>query len=140
MQEGGGVSPRWWWWCVGWDVVQHAGEKAQGCVPIGWRAWRGNWGAWWVLATLAVPAGSVVLSHSSREGGGAAAANCCLLPEMPVLRGLAWGLFIARGRVAAGMAPCWVQGLPLGSGVLAFFLVSNGFELCAWCSGSRLCL
>lgn len=56
---------------------------------------------------MAVPAGSVVLSHGSREGGGAVAANCCLLPEMPVLRGLAWGLFIAGSRVAAGMALCW---------------------------------
>lgn len=105
MQEGDGVSPR-WWWCVGWDVVLFcAGEKAQGCVPIDWRAQQRTWGAWWVLATLAVPAGSVVLSHGSREGGGAAAANCCLLPEMPVLRGLARGLFIARSRVPAGVAP-----------------------------------
>lgn len=63
---------------------------------------------------MAVPAGSIVLSHGSREGGGAAAANCCLLPEMPVLRGLAWGLFIARSRVAAGMAPCWGAGVATG--------------------------
>lgn len=63
-----------------------------------------------MLATLVVPAGSVVLSHSSREGGGAATANCCLLPEMPVLRGLAWGLFIVGNRVAAVVTLCWEAG------------------------------
>lgn len=99
---GGGCQPR----GAGRDVVQGNGRGRRGAVPPrAGGAERGERGAWRVLATLAVPAGGVVLSHGSRGGGGAAAANCCLLPEMPVLGGLQWGLFIAGSRAAAGMAP-----------------------------------
>lgn len=55
---------------------------------------------------LGRPGGQCCAESRLPEGGGAVAANCCLLPEMPVLRGLAWGLFIAGSRVAAGMALC----------------------------------
>lgn len=79
-----------------------------------------------MLATLVVPAGSIVLSHSSREGGGAAAANCCLLPEMPVLRGLAWGLFIAGSRVAVGMALYWEAGVATGRWDAGIFSTEMG--------------
>lgn len=55
---------------------------------------------------LGCPGGQRCAESQLPGGGGAAAANCCLLPEMPLLRGLAWGLFIAGGPTAAGMAPC----------------------------------
>lgn len=61
----------------------------------------------------------------------AAAANCCLLPEMPLLGGLVWGLFIVGSRVAAVMAlNCRVGGadisLQRGLGALCLLLTALG--------------
>jgi len=53
---------------------------------------------------LGCPSGRRCAESWLRGGGCAAAANCCLLPEMLALRGLAWGLFIAGSRAAAGPA------------------------------------
>lgn len=103
--DGDGASPR--------PGARGAVREERGAASPGRGARR-------VPATLAVPAGGVVLSHGSRGGGGAAAANCCLLPEMPALGGLARGLFIAGRRAAARPAPrCRLggQGVLRGRGV-----------------------
>lgn len=74
---------------------------------------------------LGCPDGQRCAESQLPGGGGAAAANCCLLPEMPVLRGLAWGLFIAGG--GAKQLPAWphVEGAwtaaGLGRGMLEFY-------------------
>lgn len=93
---------------------------------------------------LGCPDGQRCAESQLPGGGGAAAANCCLLLEMPVLRGLAWGLFIAGG---AKQLPAWphVEGAwtaaGLGRGMLEFYHrggASVPLGLCSRCPGRRL--
>lgn len=54
-------------WC---SVPGKGGGSVGPCHPKAGGLSKGTGVVWWVLATLAVPAGSVVLSHSSRGGAG----------------------------------------------------------------------
>lgn len=148
VQEGDSASPR----CprrAGWDVVQHAREGGgqRGAIPLDFPqaagAQQGDQGAWWVPATLAVPAGGVVLSHGSR-GGGWGCRGCQLLsapgdagarrPRMgPIYSGEPGGC--RHGPTPGGRGCCWA-----GVGGSWHFL-SRGtlvpLRLCSCCPGSR---
>lgn len=85
-----------------------AARQGRGAV-WGRAAWAGGLGegleATVGASDLGCPGGQRCAESWLLRGGGAVAANCCLLPEMPALGGLIWGLFIAGRRLWHGPAP-----------------------------------